>query len=176
MNLLDIIFLVIMAFSLVWGIYRGLIREIFGLFFLGLAVYTAYLFNQPLAAQLPRFSNPHIGRFLAFLLIFLVIILLGVLITFFIHKIATIGPLKGIDRLLGGLFGLLRGVVISMVLVYIMIVYPVQDYLLTNSTLTPTLLVIIDHTLRVFPADLRTRIESIKTHDKQENRRIDRTI
>ena len=51
----------------------------------------------------------------AFALIFIIVMMLGTLLNFLLSKLLVFTGLKFIDRLLGGVFGIARGVIISFI-------------------------------------------------------------
>lgn len=117
MNPLDITFSVIIAFSLIRGGFRGIVKEasaivgVFGGFF---AAYTYYpLLAQKLTPFIDSDAWLNITSFLIiFGVIFTAVSILGVLIKYLL-KVVFLG---WVDRLCGAGFGLVKGILISAVL------------------------------------------------------------
>ena len=113
MNGADWIILSIIAISSLVGAWRGFMREAISLGAWVLGVWLAWTFAGVL--------EPHLGGLLAHdqvrvwvarLIILVGVVLLGVVVGFFVTRFAHYSPFGNIDRMLGILFGLLRGAVI----------------------------------------------------------------
>lgn len=120
MNGLDIAILVILGMFLLKGLLRGLLRELCSLAGLGIGAVLAFRFHGPLAQSLAESLHlPQkvcvIATFLALLLAsMLLFAILGMLLSRFIKLIF----LGGINRIVGGLFGLVQGTVLLAILLF----------------------------------------------------------
>ena len=119
MSFIDIIVLLVLFASLIFGFFRGFVKELLSLMAWAFAFFVAYYFSSSVAIFLPfeaEFSIKYVG---SFVLIFLfVLIVSSILIKFlstFIHKIG----LGASNIILGGLFGILRGVIIVYLLIFV---------------------------------------------------------
>jgi membrane protein required for colicin V production len=111
---LDYAFLGTLALSTLWGVWRGLVREVISLAGWILAFIAANLFAEPLADALPQsISNPDLRAIVAFVAIFVVVLTLVTLAAIGLSKALKSTGLRGLDRTLGGLFGVARGVLIA---------------------------------------------------------------
>lgn len=138
MNFLDFFFLATILLSILFGILKGFVRELIGLIFLILAVYCSLTYHADFSKLfLASIDDPEVSSFLAFLLIFFGLLVVGSLIGYLIKKIFILGPMKSVDRLLGAFFGVLRGLVISSVILMGLIVFPINRKWVTESTLAP---------------------------------------
>jgi len=113
MTWLDYGVLGVVAVSLVWGAWRGLVREIISILGWIIAFLAANLFAGPLGESMPQsIPSPELRVFFAFLAVFVgalaVATLLGLVLSKIVHSIG----LGGLDRTLGSLFGLARGALI----------------------------------------------------------------
>ncbi len=125
LNLLDIVYIVIMFISILFGILRGFIKELFSIIFLILAVVLSILFYKDIGYFFKKFiNNPEVANFAGFVTTFLLILIAGIIITFLFKKLIVIGPLKSIDRLLGALFGFVRAILICSILLFGIIAFP----------------------------------------------------
>ena len=116
MNWIDASILIIMMLSSIFGIWRGLVREIFSLVTLIFALLVARRYSDVLANFLfSSFDNQTISYVVAFALIFIIVMMLGTLLNFLLSKLLIFTGLKFIDRLLGGVFGIARGAIISFI-------------------------------------------------------------
>ena len=113
MSLVDIIIAVIIVISLLIGLFRGFIREILSLFsWLG-AIWIAFNFAATGGQYLePYISQPPLRIVVAFAVIFIVALISFSIISYLLYKLLSIAGISGVDRSLGTLFGLIRGLVI----------------------------------------------------------------
>lgn len=118
MAIVDIIVLSIIGLSCAFGGFRGLVKEALSLaFWIGAAV-LASLFSDEAAVHLvSSIDNPALRRVAAFVLIFVVTVFIGGLLSNLFSKLMSRAGLGGVDRMLGALFGIIRGVVIVTVVV-----------------------------------------------------------
>lgn len=167
MNWLDCVFICIVLASTVFGIVKGLIRELLSLAFFVIAVLLSFLFFRDLGERLSKsIRNPEIANIVGFGLIFLSVLLIGAVVTWAARKIFSVGPLKAMDRILGGAFGMLRGVLISGIIVFLMVVFPINEKVTRESRLSPYMLHTFNLILKVVPGNYR---EQIHRFIKQEN-------
>ena len=162
-NSVDLIIIIIVLLSLIFGLMKGFLREIFSFIFFVLAIILASLFysdisnlfvknntngmdnkNVPIIHAkkntdkdmdntgkslskttsdiarkiLKKKSGRTVADFIAFLIIFFFILVIGSIVTYFIKKIIVRGPMRSIDRILGAFFGLIRGILICSVIIY----------------------------------------------------------
>jgi membrane protein required for colicin V production len=118
LTLFDYVALGILGLSVVIGLLRGAVREVLALASWVVAFIVARAFVADAAPLLPHaVSSPAMRTALAFIALFIVTLILvslaSVLLSTLLKKIG-LGPL---DRLLGALLGLLRGIAIALVLV-----------------------------------------------------------
>jgi membrane protein required for colicin V production len=105
----------VLALSTAWGVWRGLVREVISLAGWVLAFIAAHFFAEPLADALARWmSNPDLRVIVAFVAIFVVTLTLATLAAIALSKALKASGLRGLDRTLGGLFGVARGVLIAL--------------------------------------------------------------
>lgn len=110
MSSLDWVVLAILAGSSLLGLMRGLVKEVFSLAAWVLAFIGARLFAPTLAPLLPGIENPALQQGLAWVLVFILVLFGAGLAGGLLAGLVKLVGLGAYDRLLGGLFGLLRGV------------------------------------------------------------------
>jgi membrane protein required for colicin V production len=116
----DIAILTIVLLSILVGLWRGFIKEVFALAVWIAALWLAFYFSGAVAEMLTdTVSLPSARTGLAFTGIFLAVLLVGALLTFLLGKLVESTGLSGTDRLLGSVFGALRG--LALVLLMIMV-------------------------------------------------------
>jgi len=120
MQYADFVVLAIIAISVLVGAIRGFIKEAFSLAVWAAAFLIAFSYSGALAIYMEsHIELPSVRTSLAFAGIFILVLLVGGLLTFLVGKLVEKTGLSGTDRLLGGAFGGIRGValVLAMMLV-----------------------------------------------------------
>jgi membrane protein required for colicin V production len=113
MTWLDYVLLGVLAVSIGWGVWRGLVREMMSLASWIIAFLAANLFAAPFAQFLPAsVVRPELRLLLAFVTLFVLTLVLATLTGILLAKLVRSVGLGNLDRLLGALFGLLRGLLI----------------------------------------------------------------
>ncbi len=118
MTFLDYGVLVIIGFSVILSVIRGLVREVLALAAWALAFLAAWLFGGQVAVLMPaEISVTEFRELSGFAATFLAVLLAMSLISMAISQVIKSSGLSAEDRMLGAVFGLLRGYAIVMVLV-----------------------------------------------------------
>ncbi len=112
----DIVILAVMGVSLAFGLFRGLLRELLSMVSWILAFWIAYRFSSSVAQIIDKaLQNPTLSQAVSAILVFVLVLVALMLLASLISKIFKATGLAGMDRILGGLFGLGRAVVILFV-------------------------------------------------------------
>jgi membrane protein required for colicin V production len=112
---LDYAVLGVLVVSIAWGIWRGFAREVISLTGWVIAFLVANLLAGPLGERLPEsFGQPELRVLIAFVAVFVVMLAVTTLIGMLLSKILKAVGLGGLDRTLGGVFGLARGLLIML--------------------------------------------------------------
>lgn len=115
MTSLDYAMLGVIALSIGWGVWRGLVREVMSLAAWVIAFLAASLFAAPLAEALPdNLTRPELRMLSAYVLVFTGTLIVATLAAVLLWKVVNAVGLGNLDRLLGAFFGLLRALVIIM--------------------------------------------------------------
>jgi membrane protein required for colicin V production len=118
MTVFDLIAILLVLISIGFGVWRGMVREVLSLLSWILAFWIAKLFAVVVAGWLPASWN-HQGLRIAigFVAVMLIsVLVLSLLSSLIVHLVKAAG-LTNSDRMLGALFGVLRGVLVLVVLV-----------------------------------------------------------
>lgn len=140
MNGADLVIVGILLVSVVVSLVRGFIKEVFSILVWVAAIFAAFQVAGPLAGALePIIDLPSARIIVAFAAVFVLVLVVGGLISFLVGKMVEKTGLSPTDRLFGGLFGLARGLVIVVLAVLLLRVTPfTQDPWWNDSRLLPT--------------------------------------
>jgi membrane protein required for colicin V production len=116
MTWLDYTVIAILVISIAWGAWRGLVHETLSLAGWIMAFVAANLLAAPLAESFPANMRPEFRVVAAFVAVFVATLIVTTLLSALVTKFVKVSVLHGLDRWLGALFGLLRGLVIVIAL------------------------------------------------------------
>lgn len=108
----------ILLVSLLLGLWRGLVHEILSLLGWPLAFLVSRSFAGSIESQLPV-SQAEIRVALAYVLVFVAVLIVWSLVVWAFTRMVKATGLSVLDSMLGGMFGLLRGVLIILILVWL---------------------------------------------------------
>jgi len=152
---LDIVLLIVLGLSFVFGIIKGFVRQIVGLAAVVAGFFIAAYYHPYLARAFGRaFASGRWSNLIAFLLIFFGVLALGSLVGFLLSKLMR-GPLRLIDRVLGGALGLVKGILISGVVVMALLAFPTDTRALTNSKIAPYCYWLTKGMVQLVPQELK---------------------
>ncbi len=119
MNEIDYAILAVLLLSVLIGAWRGAIREVLNIVGWVLSFILAHAYAAELAKQFQEGAiDPALKLIVAWLLIFLVVIVLVSLLASLLSEWAKKLGLGGFDRVLGGVIGFLRGVLVLLALTW----------------------------------------------------------
>ena len=156
LNQIDTVIIIVVAISSAFGLWRGLVKELLSLLSWIAALLVARVYGEALARLLVNMIESESIRYVtAFVLLFVMVIMIGTLINHFVAKLLTVTGLKFFDRLLGVVFGLARGTVIVLVILFILNVFVSETEWWQESTLIPYGMVMIEESL-IFIGDMNS--------------------
>jgi len=118
LNIIDAIILIVLGFSLIHGLIRGLIRTLLFLATLVTAVAVLWLYSSTLATLMGAFVPDEIAYAISFLVLFFGVMIMGNwLLAKALTGMVSLAGLTIFDRILGGLFGLAWGALLICVVV-----------------------------------------------------------
>ena len=139
MNPFDILILVILGYSLVRGLFRGLVKEISSIIGVFGGFYAAYTYYHTLAKLISRLiRDVSYLNIVSFLIIFcgvlIAVSVLGVIIKYLLN----IAFLGWVDRIGGVIFGVAKGVlIVSVIFISLTTFLPQGSAFIKNSVLAP---------------------------------------
>jgi membrane protein required for colicin V production len=132
---LDWVFLGVLLVSLIIGAWRGLVFEVLSVLSWIAAFVLAQWFAPTAAQWLPMSGATEAIRYAAgFVLVFVASIFLGGLLAFLVKKLVAAVGLGPADRMLGALFGLVRGVVVLLALTVVVGMTPLKSAALWQAS------------------------------------------
>lgn len=121
MNIIDIVVLIILSIGLIKGFIKGAIGEIFGLLALVGSIAICYLMHTTFLNFINHFLsteyNSSITYITSFIIVYLVILLLGRLLTKTVHAMA-LGP---INKIAGSIIAMSKYALILLLILYVIV-------------------------------------------------------
>lgn len=135
MPVFDIAIAIVLLIAFIAGVRKGIIRQLFGLAALLLGVYGAFKFSRVAGYYLSEWFkvSGHLVQGIAFVVIFILILFLVILIGRLAAKLISLAALGGVDKILGGVFSVLKIVCVLCVLQFIVQFFNVQFHFLSSS-------------------------------------------
>jgi len=119
MNLVDLLVLGIVGISALLGLSRGLVRELLGLGSWVLAGYASFRLGPGVGPMMrSAIGNPDIADPAAYIVSFVLLLIVLSLLANLVGRMVQVSALGGLDRTLGLVFGIARGVAV-LILAYI---------------------------------------------------------
>ncbi|HET7649137.1 MAG TPA: CvpA family protein [Gammaproteobacteria bacterium] len=116
MTWIDYLILGIIVVSALVSLFRGFLRETVSLLAWIIGFWLALRFARSAGGLFGFIHTPSIRVVVGFIILFVLVLLLGAAVNFFIGKLVKRSGAGTADRVLGVIFGLIRGVVIVVVL------------------------------------------------------------
>lgn len=127
---LDIVLIIVLTILALHGLLIGIIRSVFDIIGILIGYVLAVSFS----------GSVGIPRFLAFLLIFVLIVVAVYILGRIISKAIRTTPLGTIDRVLGGLLGLFKGIVVCFVFLLVLLLLQKSNKAIYKSAIAPEIL------------------------------------
>jgi membrane protein required for colicin V production len=168
MNAFDIIVALVLGYSLIRGLFRGLVKEVASIIGVLGGFFAAYSYYADGAHYLARVvSNPAYRNILAFLIIFCVVLVIVNVIAMVLKYLLQIVFLGWLDRLGGVVFGLAKGVLIVSVLFLMLTAFlPKGSPLIKDSAAGPYVSLVSEQLAIVVSSDIKrefaTKLEELK--------------
>jgi membrane protein required for colicin V production len=159
MTLVDWIIVVVLAASVLGGIARGFFRSAFSLagLVLGLAL-AAWNYWRLAAVLKVVIHSVEVADAIAFLVIALLVMAVAAILGSLLAKVFEKVGLGCLDRLAGGLFGFIEGLVFVMVCILVTVAFFPQTVWLTEARLPRYFFGALHVSIRVTPSRLSDRI------------------
>jgi len=120
MTAFDFVAIVVIAISVGFGFWRGLVREVLSLLSWIAAFWLARLFAGVVAGWMPSsWTHQGLRYAIGFISVMLVSVLVLSLMSVLVARLVKVAGLTASDRMLGAVFGVLRGLLLVVVLVLV---------------------------------------------------------
>ena len=117
----DLIILSIIVLSVVVSLMRGFVKEAMSLAGWLVALWISMTFSSGMAELFgSSIKDPTLRLLAAFVSLFVLSLIVGSIINFFASQLVQRAGLTGVDRTIGGVFGLLRGVLLVTIIVMLL--------------------------------------------------------
>ena len=158
MNVADWIILLVLLISVTQAASSGFFQEAFGIAGLVFGYLIAAWQYRNLAGHfVPDVSSHWLAEIIAFLAIFLGVMILAGILGKIVRWIVKEAGLNVVDRFLGGVLGLVRGGLLVAIVLVSMTAFTPSSGWLKQSSLAPYFLVVGRAAIWVAPAELRQR-------------------
>jgi len=157
----DYAIIAIIAISMLVGAMRGFIKEVLALAIWALAFAMAYRFaggvGELMEAQI---TLPSARLAIGFAGIFLAVLVLGGLLVYLVGRLVESTGLSGTDRLLGGAFGVVRGLALVLTFLLIAGLTPIpNDPWWKESPMIGRLIPLVDWVAEFLPEEAREHLD-----------------
>jgi membrane protein required for colicin V production len=126
----DFCIIVLMSFSVLLGIKRGLLREVISLLSWVAAFTIAIVFSEDLALLYIKHyvGNEFLSLVISFLVLFLTTLTIGLIINYVVAGfIVSAGNIIWINHIFGAVFGFLRGIMITVFIMFLLMSTPMRE-------------------------------------------------
>jgi len=142
----DIVILLVIFISLLLGFWRGFVKEAFSLASWVAAVLVAGFFSAPLADLMTGvLANATARRLLASVLLFVLVMFTGALLGNIMSSLTAKIGLRSVDRALGSVFGLFRGLIIVLLVLFLTRPFQFSESWFQDSVLASRLMLVVDY-------------------------------
>jgi membrane protein required for colicin V production len=160
-NWLDYILGAIVVASVVTAMMKGFIQEMISLASVLIGLVVAAIGYGRAASWFEDLTKSHeIALGLGFLVLFMATLLAGALVGVVARKLIKTAGIQGFNRFLGGVFGLVRGVLVDAILLMVMMAFAIKPEAMRQSALAPYVTTGARVIALVMPANLRTQFHA----------------
>ena len=150
LSVADMAIAVVIGVSMLFGVMRGLLKEIVSLVIWSVAVVLGLAFGEPLGAAIGLGETaPRLSGGVGFAAVFVAVLVAGALVQRMLRALVNATGLSGTDRTLGLVFGAVRGGALVVLGLVALRAYAGQSAWWDDSVLAPHLLVWEDDVLAV---------------------------
>ncbi len=143
MSTTDLVILISVALGFVFGFFKGFIKELAAVVAIIAGVYLSRIFSPYLSQLLQSNTSisPSTANASAYLIVFLLVVIVLFVVAHSLHKIFEAISLGGLNKVLGGIFGSLKVLLVISVLLNVYDAFQQRFYfdpLSTNNNVYPS--------------------------------------
>jgi len=169
LNWFDIGIVAVVLLSIVISFFRGFLRETISLITWVVGLFVAIRFAPTVSNWLSTIIAIEILRYvIAFVILFMLIFIVGLLANMTIKRGVDVSGLSVVDRLLGGIFGAARGILLVAVVLMFMTMSTFKNNAMAmtaDSKLTPSFMPIVAWLDGFLPQELQRLTQWMKIDD-----------
>lgn len=144
MNYFDLILLLLTAYLLIRGAYRGLIKELLGLLAVLIAISACYIFGNTLSIIFSKYWENEWTEPISYVILFTSIYLTINMLAHALTKFSRVIALNTLNRILGAAFGVLKAISFIIIANYLFLYIKMltgfnNPYFLTSSNIYPVI-------------------------------------
>jgi membrane protein required for colicin V production len=161
MNAVDLIIIAVLGLSVLVGLWRGLISELLALITWVAAFWLARMYGPVVSAHFERtIEAPMLRLVVGYGICFVVVLIVGALLRFVLHRLVDGTGLGGTDRLLGMIFGFARGVLLVTLIVFLVdLTSFAHEPMWQQSTLLPQFKGMVAWLNQELPSNVREHLQ-----------------
>ena len=158
MNPFDILMATILAYGVIRGIFRGLVREMASIVGVLGGFYAAYTYYPHIAKLLsPWVTNPAYRNILGYLVLFTVVVVIVGILAVVIKYLLNIAYLGWVDRVCGALFGGIKAILVVCVLFIVLTAFlPKGSPFIKDASLSPHVAAVSEVMAKVLSKEMKS--------------------
>ena len=172
-GLVDLAFFCIIVISVLFALYRGLVRELLGITSWLLAGFTALYSYDPLMKLCTgTFENAKLAAITFSVLLAVIVLIIMTILNAFITKRLRKSSLSGLDRIFGFIFGIVRAfLIVTLIYIFAATLMLSPKYvakLRTNNFSVSFIESMAEGLQNIFPDNIRTDLKNYQIKSKQK--------
>lgn len=168
LNIADLSLAIIWLFFSIRGYLRGLVKEVGSLAAIVTGFYCAGTYHKELAPHLTEYISGNYAGTAAYLLIFTLALIVVWFLALAVSGMVKVTMTQWADRFFGGAFGLVKGVILTAVFLFLIhLASPNPDFL-KGSLLVPVLEKVSARLVRYIPPDINEKLRKFGRKDPAE--------
>ena len=152
----DMVMMIVIAVSALFGVMRGFIREVLSLVIWGSALLLGIAFADPLAGLVGLDLSPGLQTAIGFAVVFVAVLIGGAILQRMLGGLVKSTGLTGTDRTLGLVFGTVRGATVVLVALILLRPFAESREWWGKSRIAPPLLTFESEILELFDVVMDT--------------------
>lgn len=137
-NWLDWVLATVVVVSVVSAMMKGFVTELISLAVVIAGLVVAAVKYRQVSVYFEDFTKSHdVALAAAFLALFVGVFILGALISILARKLIKTAGIHWFDRFMGGIFGLVRGVLVDSILLMVLVAFAIKPGAVCKAVLAP---------------------------------------